>query len=487
MKRSSLARWLPLGLAACAGVSQAVTLNPRGLGQALVYPYYTVNKGQDTLVSLVNGSDFGKLVAVRFLEGYNGQTVLEFGVFLAAHETWTASLSQTSDAGGAAVHTADHSCTYPAIGSAGQPFLTSRFNDGGPQGATRTREGSFEAIAMGDIVPGSATDARILRIQGIEPGGTLPGDCPLTAESYIATLADLVTPTSGLFGSGSIVNVGQGTLFAYNADALSGFTDIPFSSPTADFGSVSLMAANSSESVMSARAHVFAQLHAADDGFPFAIDFPNGIDAVSAVFMADTIHNDYLVAAGLGANTDWIVTFPTKHFYVDRAANPSGRFYPFAQPFDAPGKSEVTFGAKIYDQEEGFTTVGGPCGFCPPPLPLPSLPYQVNAISFMAQPGAPLVSGVLGSNLTTNLAPHASAGTVEFDLASIDYGDRAHVLSGYGVDNPNDSVELYGLPVTGFMVYNIVNANAQAGSLANYGGLFRHAKRTLYGRASFSR
>lgn len=480
MKRSLLARWLSLGLAACAGVSHAVTLNPRGLGQALVYPYYTVNKGQDTLVSLVNGSDFGKLVAVRFLEGYNGQTVLEFGVFLAAHDTWSASLSQIDDAGGATIRSADHSCTYPAIGSAGQPFLTSRFNDGGPQGAVRTREGSFEVIAMGDIVPGSATDARLSRIQGIQPGGGLPGDCPLTAESYIATLADLVTPTSGLFGSGSIVNVGQGTLFAYNADALTGFTDIPFSSPTADFGSVSLTAASS-------RAHVSAHLPDADEDISVAIDFPNGIDAVSAVFMADTLYNDYLVAAELGANTDWIVTFPTKHFYVDHAAHPSGPLAPFARPFDAPGKSDVTFGAKIYDQEGGFTTVGGPCGFCPPPLPFPSLPYQVNAISFMAQPGVPLVSGVLGSRLTTTLAPHGAGGTVELDLASSDYGDFGHALSGNTVDGQIGTVTLYGLPVSGFMVYNIVNANAQVGSLANYGGLFRHAQRTSYNTDTFSR
>ncbi len=37
----------------------AVSLNPRGVGQALIYPYYTVNKNQDTLVSIVNTSDVG--------------------------------------------------------------------------------------------------------------------------------------------------------------------------------------------------------------------------------------------------------------------------------------------------------------------------------------------------------------------------------------------------------------------------------------------
>lgn len=33
---------------------------------------------------------------------------------------------------------------------------------------------------------------------------------------------------------------------------------------------------------------------------------------------------------------------------------------------------------------------------------------------------------------------------------------------------------LYSLPVTGFMVYNIINANAAPGRLANYGGALPH-------------
>ena len=483
----------PLSIAAAIALSAliatpaaAVSLNPRGLGQALVYPYYTVNKSQDTLISLVNSSDRGKLVTVRFLEGYNGQSVLEFGVFLSAHDVWTAAVSQTDDAGAAALHTGDGSCTYPTIPLAGQPFSTGLFNDGGSQDVTRTREGSFEVIAMGDIVRGSPTDTRITR-QASQPGAGLPNDCPATAEAYLATLADLVVPTSGLFGSGSIVNVGEGTFFAYTADALTGFTDIAFSSPTTGFEGVSLTAANSSESAQVARAHVFAHLAPGQEDIPLAIDFANGIDAVSAVFMSDKLYNDYLVAAGLGANTDWIVTFPTKHFYVDRTANPSGSLLPFAEPFVAPGKSNVAFGANLYDQEEAFTSIGAPCGLCPPPLPIPALPYQVNAISFLAQPDAPLVSCVLGSRLTTNLVPNGAAGFVEFDLASLADGVFGHALSGATVDGAIGSHTLYGLPATGFMVYNIVNANAQAGRLANYGGLFRHARSSSYNSDTFSR
>jgi len=38
------------GIAGIAGTAQAVNLNPDGLGQVLIYPYYTTNGGNDTLL-----------------------------------------------------------------------------------------------------------------------------------------------------------------------------------------------------------------------------------------------------------------------------------------------------------------------------------------------------------------------------------------------------------------------------------------------------
>src|SRR5690348_6035121 len=103
--------------------ASAVALNPRGLGQVLIYPYYTVNKSQDTLLSIGNAGDTGKVVHLRFRESYNARSVLEFDVFLSAHDVWTAAITQTSDDGAALIRTSDRSCTNPPIAAAGQPFL----------------------------------------------------------------------------------------------------------------------------------------------------------------------------------------------------------------------------------------------------------------------------------------------------------------------------------------------------------------------------
>ncbi len=62
-------------------------------------------------------------------------------------------------------------------------------------------------------------------------------------------------PTATIYGSAAIVNVGQGTFFPYNADAIAGFTSIalrPDLNGTYPPGP-SFAAANSSEAVRRCR------------------------------------------------------------------------------------------------------------------------------------------------------------------------------------------------------------------------------------------
>jgi hypothetical protein len=468
MNLRSIARVFALAVAIGASSSHAVTLNPRGLGQVLIYPYYTVNKQQSTLISVVNISDVGKAIKFRVLEGYNGRIALDFNLFLSPHDVWTASLSQTSDDGGATLATADKSCTRPAIPAEGVALLTASFDgssvsafpgDTGPTGLARTREGSIELIAIGDITPGSELDTATTHAQNGTPDAGAPACTVDILNGYIA-YAD--APSNDLSGSAAIVNVGQGTFFGYNAAALAGFTDLLLFGPSV-IPWPTLEVANSHESSFSSGGAV-AYL-STDSGRALALDYQYGIDAVSAVFTADAIYNDYLVEAQLGAQTDWVVTFPTKEFYVDPYYVGSDAIAPFVETFGAssPGQSNVHFGMTVYDREEGvYPQVSG----VPTALP-PALPYQVNVVSF-ASPGAGgETSPVLGSHLVSAyLPPFGADGWARMDLAS---GDNGHQL------RPDANGVLFsGLPVTGFMVYNVINANAQPGLLANYGGTFAH-------------
>src|SRR5262245_30998179 len=103
MKRNNLTTAVVAGIAGIAGlasVANAVELNADGLGQVLIYPYYTVNAGNTTLISVVNTTAVPKAVKVRFLEGYNSAEVLDFNLFLSPYDVWTASIFTLGDAEG---------------------------------------------------------------------------------------------------------------------------------------------------------------------------------------------------------------------------------------------------------------------------------------------------------------------------------------------------------------------------------------------------
>ncbi len=107
-----------------AGTAEAVHVNPDGLGQVLIYPYYTVrtrdatvftNPQYNSLLSVVNSTASAKAVKVRFLEGKASKEVLDFNLYLSAHDVWTAGVIPTAD--GAGIVTFDKSCTVPTVSS----------------------------------------------------------------------------------------------------------------------------------------------------------------------------------------------------------------------------------------------------------------------------------------------------------------------------------------------------------------------------------
>ncbi|WP_395684272.1 hypothetical protein [Dokdonella sp.] len=476
MYRRLLMATMGVALVGVTHLSGAVTLNPNGLGQALIYPYYTVNKGQDTLLTLANASDLGKVARVRFREGYNGREVLDFLVLLSPHDVWSAAIT-VADAGetaGAKLVTSDHSCTKPAIPVGGQAFSSANYTggnvspynlrDSGPQTIARTREGHVQIVVNGDIVPDSPTDRIVRHAQNGTPGA----GSPLCAQiPFVAIAADLVAPANTLGGSIGIVNVAEGTFFPYDALALADFTQSTLADNGSWVGYDDLNRANAGDGVPSAT--VFTDRGVA------TINYALGIDAVSAVFMAESVYNDVLINPALGAATDWVLTFPTRRYYVDGLAYPSSPRAPFGSRFEN-GAAPVTIGWHLYDNEELYVSdpCGPICGVPPSPATL-TAPYEVNVIAFRPSEGAPATtSDVLGSHLVKTLTatyPDWTSGQADLDLAA---DENQSLATGTLNGAP---VTLRGLPVAGFMVYNIINAQAHPGRLANYSGAFAHRKR----------
>jgi len=476
MKRTSLTTAVIAGIAGVAGISNmasAVYLNNDGLGQVLIYPYYTVNAGNTTLLTVVNTTAQGKAVKVRFLEAYDSREVLDFNLYLSPHDVWTAGVVPVG--GGAGVWTNDNSCTVPTVPSGGAanayPFQTSAFDggvtatDGGPTDVSRTLEGYVELIEMGTV-----TNATNNSLKAITHGSNgIPANC---AQVYGAWnggywvpsgAADIASPTGGLFGSGAIINVSQGTIAGYNADAIDQFYLAGTTFHTAP-GSLTPSIA----SATSTTSYVFAPSPVSSIPTLVTTTYALGVDAVSSLFMADSLYNEYWTSGGTAASSEWVVTFPTKRFYVDPTivTGPVIADPPFDVVFSSRngGTSCSPIGISSYDREE--KSPGGTINFSPVKVYGNALCYEAQVVTFNQGTGA---SKVLGSNLTANINPGANNGWVQIDLYS--KAATQHILpASYTVGSSN---VFRGLPATGFWVANLVNGNV-GGVLSNYSALFRH-------------
>ncbi|HSC13305.1 MAG TPA: hypothetical protein VLC97_20195, partial [Rhodanobacteraceae bacterium] len=355
--RRTLAAAIATALAVAASSSSAVMLSPRGTGQVLIYPYYTVNH-QQTLVSVINTTAHGKALKVRFREGYDGRDVANFNVYLGPYDSWVGAVFDTSadGSGGAAIATNDSSCTVPAFPLApvpgtlhALPFTNANYSQGdygtptgtdsGPLGLDRTREGFFEIIEMGEVVDQATAGQKSL--EAITPVNGKPPGCAQVQSAwsgggYWTTNAtvDVLPPAGGIYGAVGIVNVVQGTLYAYDATPIDGFSDATQHTGAGD------TKPNLSTAVTDS-AHDIATAYVPIGNAMIQADYPastRGVDAISAVLMADTLYNEFNVEADLGAATDWLITFPTMRFYVDPAivgtmAFPGDYLPPFEETF----------------------------------------------------------------------------------------------------------------------------------------------------------
>ena len=474
MNKTFIATAIIAGLAGFADHASAVNLNPNGLGQVLIYPYYTVNAGQQTLLTVANTSNVGKAVTVRFMEAYNGRDVLDFNVFLSRYDVWTAVIFKLSDAGidgnGAGIFTTDKSCMAPRLtqgplsnGFGYQKFLnyayTGAGSDSGPTTDARTNEGHLEMIAMADIVPASTLDLDITHINGVPPR------C-LSAEGDLAANNAYVAPTSGLFGSVSIVDVAQGTFYAYNADALEGFTYVPLITQTGN--EITLASVNDRNSTLTATSRVFVD----GESLTSVFSGTHKIDAVSSLFASDNIYNEYVNTENGVIGTDWVLTFPTKRYYVDPQFSAQD-IAPFEHLFGAfetgndLGLSCTIVGGSIFNREEIAidNTVG--CGFeCPPGPPPLSICLETNVIRFGATSVPP--ASVLGSKLPTQKFKSLNQGMVKLSLAGF----------GHDMNPANNGNVFHGLPVTGFAATKFVNGFVPlpggGNALANYTAAYHH-------------
>lgn len=474
-----------LAMVSCADRAHAVFLNPNGQGQVLVYPYYTVSEGQDTLLTVVNTGE-AKAVKIRFLEGYNSRDVLDINLYLAEGDVWTGAVVASGD--GAALLTSDSSCTVPQVPQLGSPplaFSARAFDGSGPQGKdggpatlARTREGHIEVIEMGTLL--GASNAAVSHqpprssTEMVYSGGS-PSDCGKIRNAWASggywamdASVDLDPPTGGLIGTASIVNVGLGTAQSYVADALAEFYE-------AETGRIHTEPNALTPNIASGTSLTSLTYPSSS---PFSATFTRGIDAVSSVFMAASLINEFWTAQGLDAKSEWVVTYPTKRFYTDPyyvsgVAEPPFNINLVSESV-VPGATCTVVGEELRDRSQSFIT-NFLAGLTPWMESTPMFCYATQVVTFNGgaatgihdhRPSIP--SALLGSRLVS----------ANFN-ASFENGWAKIYLNDYLFSSPDaglmsmDGARFAGQPVTGFLVAQFVNGDVQ-GALANYSMAFRH-------------
>lgn len=458
-----------LGAVGMAGTASAVNVNSNGTGEVLIYPYYSVRGGTDTYLSVVNTTNSAKAVKVRFTEGKNSREVLDFNLYLSARDMWTGAVVATTD--GAKLVTTDKSCTHPKIPTAGQAFVNYAYTgtvvpgiqqtggDGAGSTLDRTREGYFEIIEMGVITSAAVVTAVTHTSAGV------PANCAVVQTDAMTMGAGgtnpVVAPTGGLAGTASLLNGAAGTDFGYDPVALTDFSTANIWFPA---GSIHPDLTDGIPTI----SRVFK------GGAVITTDWTgsagdDSANAVSAVLMHDNVINEYVLDTATLSGTDWVVTMPTKRYYVPVIGNAEVPFAPFTQEFAATGACE-TVTLSYWDREE--QTVTTTVDFSPPPpgAPASSLCWESTVVTFNN-------AAVLGSANSVNIPVNFQNG-----WARIAFAQTYTSLAAAG-NSPVGAHTYVGLPVTGFMVQDFVNGNV-GGVLSNYGGNFNHKFTTLINGSS---
>lgn len=480
MKKNLLSLAVASGVAGLAVSAQAAMyLNPEGTGQVLLYPYYNSENGNETSIHIVNTTDDAKAVKVRFMEYVNSQEVLDFNLYLSPEDHFAFTIFQNPNGEGGAIVTRDNSCTVPALGDSSvpapysgsttenadgsitriQPFLPYQYAGDGYDADYRSRIGHVEVIEMG-VVNDDGDDTYETWLTHGADG--VPADCAELVAAWTEggswdtdATNGMTNPTGGLYGISNQLNNSDAAAFGIEPAAIASFWEA--AGTHTDPGSVlpSLVSGDDASLVPNGGAY-------------YTLGFAEGdeIDAVSSLFMSNSISNDVMTNADLNGQTDWVVTFPTRRYYVNGTAAAA----PFTDLYVAttPNSSCESVLVEQWDREESVTeTVPGAPIFspAPPETPagaLPTLCYETNTIA---------VNGESALNATVSTDATASAAiAVANDNGEgwqrITFADEDHIMVVGSSDG--DGTFIDGLPVMGFAAFKYVNGASSFGFVSDH-------------------
>ena len=344
--KASLALALALGMAGTSMTAQAVWLkNNDRLGDAGIFQYYTANGGWQTFIRVINTSDDAVSVKVRFRDAANSREVLDFIVFLSPHDVW-AGWTDTNATGNnePGVRTLDTSCLYPlpdtnnttegwkSLGGnlLGADFQSRAFtyddydyDDGGNVDHTPTQRMAEGHLEMIGIASHEATSAFGRAVTHDHTSGK-PANCSQASDLFEAQAEGGEGDDLGnvLAMNGYVINVSLGMGGGFNPDMLADFADSSLvndallTATNPDMDSARKSKSRKNDGRYKQKGNLKGP------GPNESLPVRGGVDEVSYEFQRSSVINEWAASANPGNlisdyYTQWILTFPTKHYYVD--------------------------------------------------------------------------------------------------------------------------------------------------------------------------
>lgn len=502
-------------LAGLATTANAVNLSEDGTGEVLLFPYYTARNDLMTSVTLVNTNDEYKAVKVRFYEGVNSWEVLDFNLYLSPYDVWNGAIVDAGD-GVAKIVTGDNSCTVPALTGdnalASTSFITEYgTNDTGELGKagnekTRTFEGHFDVIEMG-VIDRSNQFGEDMAQYILHGSDGVPGDCAKLVQewsngndfwndqstTYAQNNEAMLKPTGGIFGSATIVNAASGTATAVEPTAIDNFYTAPVhNTPGNDFPSVTgrMQNVNADLSTVTTEYASTDSYILTDEGLFFST-WDDPAKAISALLMTSEVANEYLIDSDMAAATDWVVTFPTKHYFTNyssltanykyatgqygglKAAPGDVDAYEYLTPEGADGVTYISpFRANyavgienfyVYDREEGVVETTNTSANIPEQ---PVMYYETNVLEFSDD------RNIFGSELLSYNSKGKQSWKGDFTDATLPSAGFARLVLDESSMTSTDGDVYTGYPLIGFSAMKASNTS----TLANYTINRPHAK-----------
>jgi len=309
-----------------AATAVDLVVNPGGIGHQLLFPYFSTQGDNATLINVVNTDTVGKVVKFRFRGAGNSDDLFDFQVLMSPGDVWTAAVTKDATTGKSKLTTADKSCT---LGLGDGSFATLRTDP--KKDAGETLEGYLEVINMADIIDGSDLYKTTKHSAGVATCSLTVLDAALgtdIATEAAGTARGLTNPTTGLVGDWILLNQANTAAWSGSATALEArdSSNVPAMGRVVfwpqKFGTPTLVNGVDSATAdpLFTEGVVAYQLYDLPDlstpylsGVSLAAD---QADQTTAQIAVQSVTNEFVTADGIAAVTDWLFSQPTRRYHV---------------------------------------------------------------------------------------------------------------------------------------------------------------------------